>query len=188
MRTSVTFSQNRDIGTLCFRCIPEGKPPTLDSKVLDELETALIMIREHMDQLRAVLIRSDFEKYFIVGANIKALEKLNSDTIGPWFRRGHAVFNQLEDLTVPTIARIDGYALGGGLELALACDLIIASPGAKFGGPEAKLGLVPGWGGTHRLAQRIGLARAKELLFTGRIIDSQTAYKIGLVNFVCKGC
>jgi enoyl-CoA hydratase len=137
-----------------------------------------------LGELTALVLQAESERYFVVGANIRALETLNAGTIVEWVERGHSVFNRLEALPLPVIARIDGFALGGGLELAMACDLIVATESAKFGQPEANLGLVAGWGGTRRLPQRIGTARAKELFFTGRAISAETALAYGLINFV----
>jgi enoyl-CoA hydratase len=136
------------------------------------------------DTIRAVVVQSDFAKYFIVGANINALHTLNAETIVPWVQRGHAAFNRLARLPLPVIAKVEGFALGGGLELAMACDFIIATESAKFGQPEANLGVVAGWGGSYRLPRRVGVAKAKALFFTGRIVDAQTALDIGLVDFV----
>ena len=183
MQTHVSFERTDDIGTLTFACEVAGKPATLDHQVLDELALGLEEMRSSGD-LRAVILRSDSEKYFVVGANVNAREKLDAETIVPWIEKGHAVFNQLEDLPLPVIARVEGYALGGGLELAMACDLIVASGRARLGQPEANLGFVAGWGGTYRLPRRVGLSRAKELFFTGQIIDAARAYEIGLVDFV----
>jgi enoyl-CoA hydratase len=184
MNTTLKFHIQEDIGYLRFACDPPEKPITLDLHVFAELDDYLSKIRSQLDLIRAVIIQTESDKYFIVGANINALKTLDANTITPWVERGHSVFNHIEDLPIPVIAQVNGYALGGGLELALACDIIIASSNARFGGPEAKLGLVPGWGGTFRLAQRIGLSRAKELFFTGKIIDAQSALRIGLVNYV----
>jgi enoyl-CoA hydratase len=99
-------------------------------------------------------------------------------------RLGHRVMQTLEDLPIPVIAAVNGFALGGGLELALACDLIIASEKARFGQPEINLGLIPGFGGTQRLPHRIGHARARELIMTGEMFDAQTAFAWGLLNRV----
>jgi enoyl-CoA hydratase len=129
-------------------------------------------------------VRSSSDRYFVVGANINALQTIDAETIVPWVTKGHTVFNQLESLPMPVIARIEGYALGGGLELAMACDILAASRNAKFGQPEANLGFVTGWGGSHRLPRRVGLGRAKELFFTGKVIDAEQASAIGLIDFV----
>lgn len=203
MQTHVAFEQRGDTGYLTFACETPGKPTTLDLRVLDELDACLddidlrlaagsdrrsaVDVRtgaESPPDLRALIVHSAFPKYFLVGANVNALQTLNAETIVPWVQRGHAVFNRLARLPLPVIARVEGYALGGGLELAMACDLIAATEAAKFGQPEAKLGVVAGWGGSYRLPRRVGVARAKELFFTGRIVDAQTAFAIGLADFV----
>jgi enoyl-CoA hydratase len=184
MQTHVSWEQMGDVGYLTLACDEPGKPATLDVQVLDELAAHMQSIQTQMSTLRAVVLQSSSTKYFCVGANIRALQTLDAGTIVPWIQKGHAVFNQLESLALPVIARVEGYALGGGLEMAMACDLIVASREAKFGQPEANLGLIAGWGGTFRLPRRIGLAQAKELLYTGKIIDATAAHEIGLVNFV----
>jgi enoyl-CoA hydratase len=127
------------------------------------------------------------EKAFCVGADLKGrAQEYEGDGAGPdpLGERVRRVFGQLEALAFPVIAAINGYALGGGLELALACDLRVAAEGARFGLPEAKVGSMPGAGGTQRLTRAIGPARAKELMFTGEFIDAAEAYRIGLVNKV----
>jgi enoyl-CoA hydratase len=187
MQTHVTYQSQDDIGYLTFACDEPGKPNTLDLQVLDELVVCLDEIRAALKDLRAVIVRSDSSRYFVVGANINALQTLTPQSIVPWVQRGHAVFNALAALPLPVIARVEGYALGGGLELAMACDLIVASREARLGQPEANLGLVSGWGGSYRLPRRVGLSRAKELFFTGKIIDAEAAYAMGLVDFVGDG-
>ncbi len=184
MRTHVNLELKKEIATLTFSTGEEGKPPTLDFDVLDELEGCLQNIRVNLSACRVVVLQSSSPKYFIVGANIEALQKIDKDSILEWVRRGHEVFNTLEELPVPVAAIVGGYALGGGLELAMACDLIAATERAHFGQPETSLGLVPGWGGSFRLPRRIGTARARELFFTGKVIDAAEAYILGLVNFV----
>jgi enoyl-CoA hydratase len=184
MQTSVKLAVDGDIGTLTFSCDEDCKPTTLDHQVLDELDQHLAEIESYGNKLRAVIIQSAYPKYFLVGANINALKTLNAETIVPWVKKGHRVFNRLEHLSVPVIAKVEGYALGGGLELAMACDLIIAADTAKFGQTEARLGVVSGWGGSYRLPIRVGVAKAKELFFTGAIVDAPTALAMGLVDFV----
>jgi enoyl-CoA hydratase len=183
MQTYVMYERQDDIAYLTFVCKQPSKPATLDVGVLDELSNRLTEARCD-DGLRTLVIRSDSAKYFVVGADVRALETLDQESIVPWVEKGHQVFGELESLPIPTLARVEGYALGGGLELAMACDLIIASTEARLGQPEARLGFVAGWGGTYRLPLRVGAARAKELLFTGRIIDAERAHEIGLVDFV----
>jgi enoyl-CoA hydratase len=184
MQTHVSFEREDDVGYLTFACDEPNKPATLDLGVLDELSERIGEIRASIDRLRAVVVRSNSRRYFVVGANVNALETLNPETIVPWVQKGHAVLNQLESLPIPVIAVVEGYVLGGGLELAMACDMIVASRDTKLGQPEANLGLVAGWGGSYRLPRRVGLARAKEMFFTAKIITAEEAYVMGLVNYV----
>jgi enoyl-CoA hydratase len=183
MKTHVSLDRKEDVAYLTLACDEPGKPPTLDYQTLDELEHSISEIRAAGD-LRAVIVKSASEKYFLVGANINALMTLDADSIVPWIKRGHAVFNQLAALPLPVIALVEGFCLGGGLELAMACDLIVASRNARLGQPEANLGLVAGWGGCFRLPRRIGAARAKEMFFTGKVLSADDALAIGLVDFV----
>jgi enoyl-CoA hydratase len=161
---------------------PEGKPPTLDGDVLDELESCTEEVRRQKS--RIVWVRSTSECFFCVGANINVLQHTDEKTIIPWVMQGHRVLNMLEDLPVPVVAVVEGYAMGGGLELAMACDLIFASDNAQLAHSEATLGFVPGWGGTRRLAARIGASKAKYYYYRGKTIDAHRAVKIGLVDFV----
>jgi enoyl-CoA hydratase/carnithine racemase len=161
---------------------PEGKPPTLDGDVLGELEGCIEEVRRQKS--RVVWVRSSSERFFCVGANINVLQHTDEKTIIPWVMQGHRVLNMLEDLPVPVVAVVEGYAMGGGLELAMACDLIFASDNAQLAHSEATLGFVPGWGGTRRLAGRIGVSRAKYYYYRGKTIDAHEAAKIGLVDFV----
>lgn len=162
---------------------PADKPPTIDFSLLDQLEAHVQRLEEE-PSCRALLLKSGSPKYFVVGANLEALKQITPETISTWIERGHRVFNRLESLPIPTIALVEGYALGGGLELAMACDLIYASQAARFGQPEASLGFIPGWGGCTRLAERIGWAKAKEMIYTGRILEADEAYSIGLIDFL----
>lgn len=161
---------------------PERKPPTLDEQVLNAIES--VIRQAQSTSPRAVIIESASERFFCVGANLNVLKETNEETIGPWVRRGHEVLNQLEDLPCPVLAKVSGYALGGGLELAMACDMIFATEDAVFGQTEAKLGFIPGWGGSFRLAERIGISAAKRYFFTGEMFDAQRAGSLGLVDWV----
>lgn len=160
---------------------PEGKPPTLDGDALGELESCIEEVRRQ--ESRVVLVRSASERFFCVGANINVLRHTDEKTIIPLVMQGHRVLNMLEDLPVPVVAVVEGYAMGGGLELAMACDLIFASDNAQLAQSEAKLGFVPGWGGTRRLAARIGASKAKYYYYSGKTIDAHKAAEIGLVDF-----
>jgi enoyl-CoA hydratase len=124
------------------------------------------------------------EKAFAAGADIKYMSGLDVAGAGEWGALGHAAAGLLEEMPKPTIAAIDGFALGGGCEIALGCDLRYASPRSRLGQPEINLGLVPGWGGTQRLARVCGVAVAKDLILTGRLVDAEEALRIGLVNEV----
>ncbi len=184
MKTHAVLTSSDGVATILFSPEEPGKPPTVDYELLDELEGHIGSIAARADETTAVVLRSASPKYFVVGANLEALKTVNKDTIFRWIERGHEVFNKLENLPVPVVAVVTGFALGGGLELAMAADYILAADTAKFGQPEAGLGFIPGWGGCFRLPERIGSQRAKELFYTGRTIDAREAFDIGLVNFV----
>ena len=179
-RIELTFAEGT--ATLWLAPGEERRPPTLDTATLVALESAFKEVEQHSD-VRLLWVRSRSTRFFCAGAHIDALARITAATIPDWIAQGHRVFNRLEDLPMPTVARVEGYALGGGLELALACDLIFASDAAQFGQPEGKLGFVAGWGGSWRLPRRVGVARAKELLFTGRMVPAQEAATLGLCEF-----
>jgi enoyl-CoA hydratase len=134
--------------------------------------------------VRVVVLTGAGEKSFIAGADIKYMQALGVLEARRWGELGHRCGHLLETMPKPTIASINGYALGGGLELALACDLRVASSTAKLGQPEIDIGVLPGWGGSIRLARTTTLAFAKELIFTGRPVDAAQALEHGLVNAV----
>jgi enoyl-CoA hydratase len=180
-KTAINYIEESGVGTILLTP-PEGKPPTLDGEVLAELERCIEEAREAAP--RVVCVRSASERFFCVGANINVLKETNEETIVPWVERGHRVLNQLEDLPMPVVAVVEGYAMGGGLELAMACDQIFALETARFAQSEAGLGFIPGWGGTRRLAGRIGTSKAKYYYYSGKMIDAPKAAKIGLVDFV----
>lgn len=155
----------------------------LDVATLTELRDRL---RELADDAgaRVVVLTGAGEKAFVAGADIKYMSGLDPDGAKGWGALGHEAGRLLETMPKPTIAAINGFALGGGCELALACDIRYASSRAKLGQPEINLGIVPGWGGTQRLARICGLGVAKELVFSGRTIDAEEALRVGLVNAV----
>lgn len=134
--------------------------------------------------VKVVILTGGGEKSFVAGADITEMQAMSAIEGRNWAKLAQAVFNKLENLPQPVIAAVNGYALGGGCEIAMACDIRIAADHAKFGQPEVSLGIPPGFGGTQRLARLIGKGRAKEMLFTGDMIDAAEAYRIGLVNKV----
>jgi enoyl-CoA hydratase len=136
------------------------------------------------DVVRAVILTGAGDRAFIAGADIKYMSGLDVEEAMAWGALGHEVGRLLETMPKPTIAAVNGFALGGGCELALACDIRYASSNAKLGQPEVNLGIIPGWGGTQRLARACGLGVAKELILTGGVVDADEALRIGLVNAV----
>lgn len=157
----------------------------LNSNVLNELEEVFHEANERED-VRGVLLKGAGEKAFVAGADIKELQDLNKMRGTVASERGQEVFQQIEDLSKPVIAVIQGYTLGGGCELALACHLRVASDKAVFGLPEVGLGLLPGYGGTQRLPRLIGRGRALEMILTGNHIKADLALAFGLVNRMVK--
>jgi enoyl-CoA hydratase len=155
----------------------------LDRPTLEELRDRLLELRED-GEARVVILTGAGEKAFVAGADIKYMSGLGVDEAKEWGGLGHGCGQLLETMPKPTIAAINGFALGGGCELALACDLRYASSSAKLGQPEVNLGIIPGWGGTQRLARVCGLGVAKDLILTGRVVDAEEALRIGLVNGV----
>ena len=155
----------------------------LDVATLTELRDRLVELEDD-DSARVVILTGAGEKAFIAGADIKYMSGLDVDRAKEWGSLGHETGRLLETMPKPTIAAINGFALGGGCELAVACDIRYAASGAKIGQPEVNLGIIPGWGGTQRLARLCGLGIAKELIFTGRIVDAAEASRLGIVNGV----
>jgi enoyl-CoA hydratase len=155
----------------------------LSVDMLDDLDEHLDTI-ENDPQLRAVVITGGGEKAFTAGADINHMRNASALEARAYAQRGHAITNRLESLTKPVIAAVNGYALGGGCELALACDVRLAAQDARFGLPEVNLGIMPGWGGTQRLARTTSPGFAKELILTGRQVSAEEARAAGLVNHV----
>jgi enoyl-CoA hydratase len=155
----------------------------LDADVLAELAGAFAGLREEA-QVRGVIVTGGGSKSFVAGADIEELSRLDPVAGRSLSRRGQEVFTSIERFPKPVVAAVGGFALGGGCELALACHLRIASDNARFGLPEVGLGLIPGYGGTVRLARVVGLGRALEMILSGEMIDAPRAVEIGLANAV----
>ncbi|MEA3145799.1 MAG: hypothetical protein QOI53_1256 [Verrucomicrobiota bacterium] len=156
----------------------------LDPDMLLTLEDSISQV-EQSREVRVIVLASTGSKAFCVGADILAWTALSPlEMWSEWIRRGHRIFERLANARQPVICALQGFAFGGGLELALACDLRIAADSARFAMPEVKLGTIPGWGGTSRLPDLIGAARAKQMIFTGEQISAETAERWGLVNEV----
>ncbi|OGU18447.1 MAG: enoyl-CoA hydratase [Geobacteraceae bacterium GWC2_53_11] len=156
----------------------------LNSEVVQELECALYEL-DLDSAVKAVVVTGAGEKAFVAGADIKEMAGMSSFDAHDFSRRGQRLMLLMERMRKPVIAAVNGYALGGGLELALACDFIYASEKAKFGFPEVGLGVIPGFGGTQNLARLIGPNKANELVFSGRIIGAAQACEWGIVNELC---
>ncbi len=154
----------------------------LNSTVITELEQVVSDLETDRD-IRAMIL-TGAGRSFVAGADIGEQYPLDLEAGRRWGQRGSALFRRIEKLEIPTIAAVNGFALGGGCELAMSCDIIIASEKAKFGQPEVGLGITPGFSGTQRLPRRVGIAKAKELIFSGKMIKADEAEKIGLVNAV----
>ena len=155
----------------------------LNVETLTELRDRLLELAADEDA-RVVVLTGAGEKAFVAGADIKYMSELDPDQAKGWGALGHETGRLLETMPKPTIAAINGFALGGGCELALACDIRYASSRAKLGQPEINLGIVPGWGGTQRLAHVCRIGVAKELIYTGRTVGAEEALRIGLVNAI----
>jgi len=151
----------------------------LNSATLDDLAEAL-MEASTFDDLRALIITGAGAKAFVAGADISEMSGMTCIEAEDFALQGQEVFNGIENFPTPVIAAVNGFALGGGTELAMACDLILCSSNAVFGQPEVKLGVIPGFGGTQRLARLVGAMRAREIIFTGRNVPAAEAVQIGL--------
>ena len=179
---NIIFQTAEGIGTLTF-----NRPQVLNalnSELLQEFSHVLDTAAVDED-IRVLILTGAGEKAFVAGADINELAAFNALQAKHFSEAGHALLNKLQTLAIPVIAAVNGFALGGGSEIALACDFIYASENAMFGQPEINLGIIPGFGGTQRLPRLIGKNRAKEMIFTGQMITADEAYTIGLVNKVC---
>ena len=176
------FLKINNTGAICTLAISAPKSlNALNSTILKELDDFISNIDT---DIRALIITGDGEKSFVAGADISEMANLNEAEGEVFGRLGAQVFRKIETLPIPVIAAVNGFALGGGCELAMACDIRIASNKAKFGQPEVGLGIIPGFSGTYRLAKLVGMGMAKELIYSGRAIRADEALRIGLVNAI----
>jgi enoyl-CoA hydratase len=181
MYKTLIFEKKDNIGLLTINR-PE-KLNALSNELIEELERLLDDV-ESDRELRVLVITGAGEKAFVAGADIQELVDRDAILGRQVSRTRQEAFSRIENLPFPVIAAVNGYALGGGLELALACSIRICSEQAQFGAPEVKLGIIPGDGGTQRLPRLVGLGRAMEMILTGDFIDAQEAFRIGLVTQV----
>lgn len=175
---NILFEVRDRVGILTF-----NRPKALNAlnpKTLDEVNDVLDRVRTDND-VRVLVLTGAGDKAFVAGADITEFPKMNPLQARTFAEKGHAIFFKLEQLPKPVIACINGFALGGGCEIAMSCDFIFASDKAKFGQPEINLGILPGFGGTQRLSRLVGRAKAKEICMTGDVLDAATAKEIGLV-------
>jgi enoyl-CoA hydratase len=173
----------RDAGVVTVTIDRAEAMNALDVATLTELRDRLLELRDE-PEARVVVLTGAGERAFVAGADIKYMSRLSVEEARRWGGLGHEPAQLLETMPKPTVAAINGFALGGGCELALACDLRYASTAAKLGQPEINLGIVPGWGGTQRLARVCGVGVAKDLILTGRTVDAEEALRLGLVSAV----
>ncbi|WP_458413756.1 enoyl-CoA hydratase/isomerase family protein [Schinkia sp. CFF1] len=179
--SKVNYSVENKIGFISIDSPPVN---ALDKEVLQYLSTVLDDINQDVD---VVIISGAGNKAFVAGADIKEFPELRKEAGEALCLNGQSIFQKIADLKQPVIAAIDGFTLGGGLELALACDFRIATLKSQFGFPEVKLGIIPGYGGTQRLPRLIGPGKAKQLIFSGEFLKAEEAYQIGLIEGVTEG-
>lgn len=181
MGKNILFEKKEGIGFITIH--RPDKLNALNRETMDELECLLYEI-EKDEEVKVIVITGAGEKAFVAGADIKELHELTPLKAKEFSEKGQAIFSMIEKMKKPVICAVNGFALGGGCELALSCHIRIASKNAKFGQPEVKLGLIPGYGGTQRLTRLVGKGIANELILTGDMIDAEEALRIGLVNKV----
>ena len=173
--------ESNDIGILTV-----NRPDVLNALNWDTLRELRDIVENKLPQqeLRTLILTGAGSKAFVAGADIAQMNNMTTREFQDYVQYAHKVYELIESCPIPSIAAINGYALGGGCELALACDIRIASEKARLGFPEVKLGIFPGWGGTQRVTRVLGLGKTKELVFTGEMIDAEEALRIGLVERV----
>jgi enoyl-CoA hydratase len=172
-------------GAVVLWTLDRPKVNALDLTVLHDLDAQIAEVEANAE-VRAVVL-TGAGRFFVAGADIASMKELTAIDAERFAAKGQAVLNRLARLAVPVIAAVQGPALGGGCELAMACDIILAGPGAQFGQPEVKLGVIPGFGGTQRLARRVGLSRALDLCLTGRSVSADEAVAMGLASRKVEG-
>jgi len=158
----------------------------LNTGVLNDLEKFFGSLKDDKST-RVVVLTGSGDKAFVAGADINELSTLDKKGAKEFSLKGQRTFSMMESLPQVVIGAIDGFTLGGGLELALSCDFLVATPNSKFGLPEVGLGLLPGFGGTQRLSRLVGLSKAREMIFTGKHIGADEAFKVGLINQIVEG-
>jgi enoyl-CoA hydratase len=178
---NILLSFEGDLGILTIH-----RPKALNALNMETLKEIQMGIQEVNDhpEMKVLILTGSGEKAFVAGADIAEMKGMDSIEAVNFSKLGHLTLKMIQDLDRPVLAAVNGFALGGGTEIALACDFIYASENAKFGLPEATLGIFPGFGGTQRLPRLIGKAKAKEMIFTGRMISAQEACQMGIVNRV----
>jgi enoyl-CoA hydratase len=170
-------------GILLITINRPDKMNALNKTVMDELDAAIDDVYKHPD-IKSAIITGAGSKAFVAGADISEFQGLKAEEGMGLAKRGQDIFLKIEQSPKPIIAAVNGFALGGGCELAMACHFRIAAENARFGQPEVNLGLIPGYGGTQRLTQLVGKGRAIELMITGNMVDAASALQYGLVNYV----
>lgn len=177
----IIFEKSEGVATITL-----NRPEALNvfsKEVVEEILRAVEDVKSD-ENVRVVVLTGAGEKAFSAGADIKAMAGMTALKARELSLMGESLCVALENLEKPVVAAINGYALGGGLEVAMACDLRIASENARMGQTEVNFGLIPGWGGTQRLTRLVGMTKAKELVFTGKMLDARTAEQLGIVNMV----
>lgn len=179
---NIIFREEEGIATITF-----NRPEVLNALNADSLKEFSHALDEISDDenIRVLILTGAGEKSFVAGADITEFPKFNALKAKLFSEMGHDLIHKLQKLPIPVIAAVNGFALGGGCEVVIACDFIYASENAMFGLPEINLGIIPGFGGTQRLPRLIGKNMAKEMIFTGKMIPAVEAHRIGLVNKVC---
>ncbi len=178
----ILYEVNGAVGTITIN--REKALNALNSQVLDELSATLDAV--DLDTVRCLILTGAGEKSFVAGADIGEMSTLTKAEAEAFGKKGNDVFRKLETFPIPVIAAVNGFALGGGCEISMSCDIRICSENAMFGQPEVGLGITPGFGGTQRLARLVSPGMAKQLIYTARNIKAPEAYRIGLVNDIIK--